>query len=314
MKKYVLKRILLIIPTLAAVACVIFTIMYFVPGDPAALILGREATEAQLAAKRAEMGIDKPFLAQLFVFLKNIFLNFDFGKSYVTGIPIIRELGNRLPYTLIIGIGSLLMAMLIGVPLGITAAVHQDGLADRICMVLALMGVSMPQFWLGILLVILFTLRLGWLPASGIGTAAHYVLPIVASCVGALAMQARQSRSAMLEVIRSDYVNTARSKGVSWRKIIYKHALPNAMLPILTVAGNNLALCFGGSVVIESVFSIPGVGTYMISGVNNRDYPIVLGCVVILAFIFTVVMLLLDLSYAFVDPLIKARYQTSGRK
>lgn len=313
MAKYIAKRLLWMIPVVLGVTIVIFSIMHFVPGDPAVIILGTEATEAELAAKREQLGLTQPFLVQLFSYMKNVFLHFDFGNSYITNNSITTELLARLPRTALVGFISMILMLAIGIPLGITAAVHQNGFGDRLCMIIALIGVSVPSFWLGLLLVIAFSLKLGWLPASGIGGFEFYILPCIASAFGGIASLARQSRSSMLEVIRSDYVVTARAKGLSESSVIYRHALPNALIPIITVAGSHLAHIFGGSVVIENVFSIPGIGSYMVTAVNNRDYTVVTGCVIFLAVTFSLVMLLVDVVYAFVDPRIKAQY-TSGKK
>ena len=314
MAKYILKRLLWMIPVVLGVTIVIFSIMHFVPGDPAVIILGPDATEAQLQAKREQLGLTQPFVVQLFTYMKSVFLRFDFGNSYITNQSITTELLARLPRTALVGFMSMILMLAIGIPLGITAAVHQNGLGDRICMLIALLGVSVPAFWLGLLLVIAFALRLGILPASGIGGFQYYILPCIASAFGGIASLARQSRSSMLEVIRSDYVVTARAKGLSENKVIYGHALPNALIPIITVAGSHLAHIFGGSVVIENVFSIPGLGSYMVNAVNNRDYTVVTGCVIFLAVTFSLVMLLVDLVYAFVDPRIKAQYTGSKKK
>lgn len=302
------------IPVILGVTIVIFSIMHFVPGDPAVIILGTEATEAELQAKREQLGLTQPFMLQMGNYMKNVFLRFDFGNSYITNNSITKELLSRLPRTALVGFVSMVLMLIVGIPLGITAAVHQNGFGDRICMVIALIGVSVPSFWLGLLLVITFALKLGWLPASGIGGFQYYVLPCIASAFGGIASLARQSRSSMLEVIRSDYVVTARAKGLSERKVIYGHALPNALIPIITVAGSHLAHIFGGSVVIENVFSIPGIGSYMVQAVNNRDYTVVTGSVIFLAVVFSLVMLLVDVVYAFVDPRIKAQYMGGNRK
>ncbi len=291
------------------VAITIFTVMYFVPGDPAVIILGTEATEQELEMKREELGLNDPYIVQLGTYLNKVFLHFDFGTSYTSGQSIMQEILTRLPRTVTIGFTSMMLTFIIGIPLGITAAVHQNGWGDRLCMVAALAGVSIPEFWLALMMVILFSLRLGWLPASGIGSWQCYIMPILASSVGGMAGLARQSRSSMLEVIRSDYITTARAKGVPERDVIYKHALPNALLPIITVAGMHLANIFGGSVVIENVFSIPGIGSYMILAINNRDYPVVEACVLFLAIIFCVVVVLIDVAYGLADPRIKAQYE-----
>lgn len=314
MIRYVVKRILQFIPVALLVAFLIFTIMYFVPGDPARVVAGEMATEEQLQIVRENLGLNQPYIVRLGTFMRDVFLRFDFGTSYITGVKISEELLRRLPRTLILGLSSWIIGVLVGVPLGITAGVNQNKFSDRFCMVLALFGVSMPQFWLGLMLVLLFSVKLGWFPASGLGTPLHYVLPAIAGSFNGLASNARQARSAMLEVIRSDYITTARAKGISRNKVIYKHALPNALFPILTTSSVGLAHICGGSVVIETVFGIPGVGMYMMTAVNARDYPIVQACVVILAVIFAAVMLVVDLLYAFIDPKIKSKYVGSGRK
>ena len=302
------------IPVLLMVAVLIFTILYFVPGDPAQIMLGSTATKYELEQMREQLGLTRPFLVQLGDFLYQTFIKFDLGKSYLTGAPVGTEIAARLPRTLILGVASMVLAFGIGIPLGITAAIHQNGWGDRISMIIALLGVSIPTFWLALMFVLLFALKLRWFPSSGIGGFKYYVLPTVSLCFGGLATQARQSRSSMLEVIRADYVVTARAKGLSEREVIMRHALPNALNPIITLAGNNLAVIFGGSIVIENVFSFPGIGQYMITAINQRDYPIVRGCVVMLAIVFAVIMLLVDIAYAFNDPRIKARYENSGRR
>ena len=263
MFRFITKRLLQMIPVILLVATLIFTILYMVPGDPAQIMLGSTATEYELAEMREQLGLNRPYIVQLGEFLYNTFIRFDLGTSYLTGAPVSAEIASRLPRTLTLGIASMVLAFGIGIPLGVTAAVHQNGWGDRISMIIALLGVSIPTFWLAMLMVLLFSLKLRWFPASGIGGWEYYVLPTVSLCFGGLATQARQSRSSMLEVIRSDYVVTARAKGLSQREVIFKHALPNAMNPIITLAGNNLAVIFGGSVVIENVFSFPGIGQYI---------------------------------------------------
>lgn len=314
MIRYVVRRILQFIPVALLVAFLIFTIMYFVPGDPARIVAGEMATEEQLQIVRENLGLNQPYIVRLGNYMREVFLHFDFGTSYITGVEISTELLRRLPRTLVLGLTAWLLGVVIGVPLGITAGVNQNKLSDRICMILALIGVSMPQFWLGLLLVLTFSVKLGWFPASGLDSPMHYVLPAVAMCLGGLASNARQARSAMLEVIRSDYVTTARAKGLSRNKVIYKHALPNALFPILTTSSIGLAHICGGSVVIETVFGIPGVGMYLMTAVNARDYPVVQACVIILAIIFAAVMLAVDLLYAFIDPKVKSKYVGAGRR
>lgn len=314
MGRYILRRLLWMIPVILGVAIFIFTIMYWVPGDPAQLILGENGTPETIAALRENMGLNDPYVIQLGRFLKKTFIDWDFGESYFTRLSVGEELMSRLPRTIALGVSSMVLTLLVGTPLGIMAAVYQNRLPDRICMLIALIGVSMPTFWLALMLVILFSVNLGWLPAQGITGFSSYILPVVSLSFAGWGSQARLSRSAMLEVIRSDYVTTAKAKGLTQREVIFKHALRNALIPIITSAGGQLASVFGGSAVIENVFSIPGVGNYMIQAINNRDYPVVEGAVIFLAIVFAICMLLVDLGYAFVDPRIKAQYAGKSRK
>lgn len=314
MARYVLKRILLLIPTLLAVAILIFCLMELVPGDPARMVLGSEASMEDVAVLREAMGLNRPLLTRLGEFLVNTFIRFDWGSSYVSGVNITAEIARRLPRTLTLGFCTFLLTVFIGVPLGVIAAVNQNKIPDRMCMVGALAGVSVPQFWLGLLLVLLFSVRLEWLPSSGCDTPLHYILPCIAGCIGGVANNARQARSATLEVIRSDYVTTARAKGISKGKVIMRHVLPNSLIPILTCCGTALGNVCGGSVVIETVFGIPGIGTYTMTAMNSRDYPVVRTCVVILAAVFAVAMILVDIAYAAVDPRIKAKYASSAAR
>ena len=314
MSRYILKRLFWMIPVVLGVAILIFTILYFTPGDPAQMILGSNATVDDIAELRHTMGLDRPFLVQLGSFLSDLFLHFDLGVSYFTSKPIAGEIISRLPHTFIIALGSMILSVVIGIPLGVTAATHQDKLADRASMLVALAGISMPQFWIGLLLVLLLSLKLGWLPSSGIGSFANYIIPIIATSFGGIATEARLVRSSMLDVVRSDYVTTSRAKGVTKTVSTYKHALPNALIPVITQAGTSFGKMLGGTIVIESVFSIPGIGLYMISAINNRDYPVIRGSVVFLAIAFSLIILLVDLVYAFVDPRIKAQYESRSKK
>lgn len=314
MSKYIIKRILLLIPVLLCVMVLIFTLMYFVPGDLASIALGTGSTEAQREAYRVQNGLNDPYMAQLLRYLKNVILHFDFGKSYLQGSDVTADLMERFPRTVIVALGTVLIGFGAGIPLGIIAAVHQDKLADKVALFISLVGVSMPAFWLAILLVILFSLKLGWLPPQGIGGIEYYILPCLANAAAGLAGNVRMTRSTMLEVIRADYVVTARAKGLSEKKVLIKHALPNAMIPIVTSIGMTFGAMLGGAVVIENVFSIPGIGAYMVKAINSRDYTAVQGSVIFLALVFGVLMLVVDLVYAFIDPRIKAQYATGERK
>ncbi|MCM1037769.1 MAG: ABC transporter permease [Ruminococcus sp.] len=308
MWKYILKRLGMMVFVVLGVAIVIFSIMYFVPGDPAQIILGSSATPEEVEYLRETMGLNKSYLAQLGIFLRDTFIHWDFGTSYMTKSSIIQEIGVRFPRTLNLAVWSMIVSVVIGIPLGIIAAVNQGKWQDNAAILISMIGISIPGFWLALMLVLLFSVKLGWLPAYGVGGWQYYVMPVLSNCLGTIAMNARQTRSAMLDVIRSDYVTTARAKGVSERSVIYKHALPNALIPIITLLGTGFGSSLGGTVIVESVFVMPGIGNYMTSAITNLDYPVVRGSVVILAIVFSFIMLAVDLIYAYVDPRIKAQY------
>ena len=314
MARYIGKRLLWMIPIIVGIVILIFTLLHIIPGDPARMILGVTATPEQLEALRHNLGIDRPFLAQLGSYMGNLFFKLDMGTSYVTQTPIAQAIFSRLPRTMGLGLISMIISFVFGVLLGILAGTHQNRWQDNVAMLVALIGVSMPAFWLALMLVLLFSVKLGWLPASGMGGIQYYILPAIANSLGGIAGIARQTRSSILEVIRSDYVTTARSKGLTEHEVVYKHILPNALIPIITVAGGSFAAVFGGSVIIETVFSIDGIGLYMMSGITSRDYPVVQGCVVLLGVIFSLCMLLVDIAYAYVDPRIKAQYEGESKK
>lgn len=314
MAKYILKRLLWMIPIVLGIVLLIFTIMHLVPGDPARMILGVTATPEEIEALRHKLGLDQSFFVQLANYISGLFFHLDMGNSYVTGVSITQDILSRLPRTFGLGMISMLVSFVLGILLGILAGTHQNRWQDRMCMIIALVGVSMPAFWLALMLVLLFAVKLQWLPAGGMGSIKYYILPALASSFGGIAGIARQTRSSVLEVIRADYVTTARSKGLKENEVIWKHILPNALIPIITVAGASFAGVFGGSIIIETVFSINGIGLYMMSGITSRDYPVVQGCVVVLGIIFSLCMLLVDIAYAFVDPRIKAQYENESRK
>ena len=318
MFKYILKRLLWMIPIILGVTILVFTMMTFCPGDPAEIILGTTATEADLLAKRVELGLDQPFLVRLAQYMSDVFLHFDMGNSWITNIDIMSSIAERMPRTLVLALVTRIIAYGLGIPLGIMAATHQNKWQDHLSMILALIGVAIPNFWLALLLIILFSVNLGWLPAMGVGTGLaglkYYILPAVSNCAGALANCARQTRSSMLDVIRADYITTARAKGVPERVVVTKHALKNALIPIMTMMGTTFGRLLGGAMIIETIFTIPGMGSYIIGAVNNRDYPVVQGGSIILAIAFSIAMLLIDLLYAAVDPRIKAKYVASGKR
>ena len=309
MGRYIVRRLLWIIPVILAVSIFVFTIMYFTPGDPEVIILGINATEEMYAAKRVELGIDLPYVVQLGNFLKDVFLKADFGTSYRTDQSVFKQVLACLPYTLYLAIGSVFLSIIIGIPVGVYAAVHRSTWKDNVSMFASLFCVSMPSFWFALLLVMLFSLKLRWLPSVGADSFKAYILPCISLAVGGAAGIARQTRSSMLEVIRQDFITTASSKGQSERIIIYKHALKNALVPVITVIGMQIAAMFGGSLIAEAIFSIPGVGTYLLAGIGNRDYPAVRGGVLIVSVCFCVIMLIVDIVYALVDPRIREQYR-----
>ncbi|MCD7919431.1 MAG: ABC transporter permease [Clostridiales bacterium] len=314
MTRYIVKRVLMLLVTVFCAAIVVFTLMYISPYDPARILLGGDPTPEALEAKRVALGLDKSYLQQLVTYLSDIFLHLDFGDSWVYGVPVMSELAARLPRTLIVGLCAMVINVIIGVGMGIFAAVHEGKWQDSAIMVIAMAFISVPDFWVALMLIILLCQRLNLLPAFyTVGDWRSYVLPIICSSFGGVAVNARQARSSMLEVIRADFVTTARSKGQKESKVVMNHMLPNAMMPIITGLGGGLSMIVAGSAVIESVFSIPGVGAYLLTGLNSRDYPVVRGSVIFLATFSGIIMLLVDLAYAFLDPRIKAQYATGRR-
>jgi ABC-type dipeptide/oligopeptide/nickel transport system permease component len=302
------------IPVIMGVTILIFTIMYLIPGDPAKMMLGPDSTPEQVAAKQQELGLNDPYFVRLGNYVGGIILHFDFGESWVYHTPVTTELMHRFPRTLTIALICILLQIFVGTPLGIIAAVNHNGLGDRISQFISIFGVSLPNFWVALMLVLLFSVQLHWLPPYGIGGIQYYILPCIALSFPGIATQARQTRSSMLEVIRSDYITTARAKGMSENRVILRHALPNALLPVVTIIGNGIGMLLAGAVVIESIFSIPGVGMYLVGGINTRDYAVVQSSVIFLAIVFTLVMLLVDLVYALIDPRIKAQFAGKKRR
>ena len=308
MHKYVLKRILLLIPVLLGVSLLVFAIMSLTPGDPAQLILGENAPKEAVLKLREEMGLNDPFFMQYFRFVKNAIMG-DFGRSYTTGREVFGEIFARFPNTLILAVIGIIISVCIGIPIGIISATRQYSLLDSFSMVIALLGVSMPVFWLGLMLILTFSVKLGWLPSGGFDGLKSIILPAVTLGVGSAAIITRMTRSSMLEVIRQDYIRTARAKGVAEKVVINKHALKNALIPIITVVGLQFGHLLGGAVLTESVYSWPGVGRLMVDAIRQKDTPTVLAAVVFLAAAFSVVNLLVDILYAYVDPRIKSQYK-----
>lgn len=313
MLKYVIKRILWLIPVLLGVTILVYTIMYFTPGDPAVNALGNGATEEEIMNFNVNHGLEGNYITRLLRYMKNVFLHFDFGTSYMNQSSVSAQIMARLPYTLLVSYIGVAISLLVGIPLGVAAATHQNTWIDSLSMVLSMFCVSMPVFWFALILVMMFSLRLGWLPSIGTDSWLCYIMPCMSIGVGGVAGIARQTRSSMLEVIHQDYVVTARAKGQKENKVITKHCLRNGMIPVLTVVGGSMAALVGNSLVCETIFSIPGVGSYMITGVNQRDMPVVLGCVIVLAFLFSLTMLVCDLLYTVIDPRLKTMFVSKSK-
>ncbi len=315
MGRYIIRRLLITIPIIIAVVILVFTLLYFTPGDPAVMILGNSASTEELDAYREYLGIDQPYIVQLGNYLYQLFIKLDLGESWVYRTNITTELANRMPYTATICVFSVLVGALIGIPLGVTAAVNQDGIADKIVLVLSSVLTCIPNFCIALFLIVVFALNLGWLPAYGTSEGIRsYILPCVSIMIGGFSGIARQMRSSMLEVIRSDYVTSARAQGFSRNSVYFRHALPNALIPIITILGTQFAAGLGGTLILETIFSIPGLGLYVQGSISKRDTPAVLGCVVFLSILFCLIMLGIDLVYALVDPRIRAQYEEGSKR
>lgn len=336
MWSYVLRRLLGLVPVLFGITLLVFLFLQLIPGDPAQAILGERGTPEQLAALREKLGLNRPLYVQYLAFVKSV-LTGDLGTSTVSTIPVAEELKRRWPATFELALAATLVAVALGIPVGILAAVRKNSLLYTLSMSLSLVGVSMPVFWLGLLLVYLFAVNLHWLPTGGrLSTdlaidfrpltgflvldgllsvrpqvlwdaLRHLLLPALTLGTIPLAILTRITRSAMLEVLSQDYVRTARAKGLSERQVILKHALKNALLPVVTIVGLQFGTLLGGAILTETIFSWPGIGSYIYEGILNRDYPVVQAGVLVVALAFVLVNLLVDLSYALLDPRIQYR-------
>jgi peptide/nickel transport system permease protein len=314
MLEYFLKRILWMIPVMLGVIIIVFSIAFYMPGDPVEMILGAGYTQEEYDAKAEELGLDKSFIEQLGNYLYGLVTRGDLGISYQTGRPVTKELQGRIWVSIKIGILSCLLTTLLSVPLGIITAVRQNTIFDYSVTTVAVFLASVPGFWIALMFIILFSQKLGWLPASGLSSWKHYILPVVCNGLSPIAITARMTRSSMLEVINQDYVRTARSKGLKERSVILGHALKNALIPVITVVGAQFSMIIGGSVITEMIFNINGMGARMVTAINNRDYQMILSVTIILSAFTMVVLLLVDLLYAAVDPRIKAEFSRFGSK
>ena len=304
MARYLLRRLLLTVPVLLGVATLVFALIHLVPGDPAQSMLGESASPAEIARLQKTLGLDKPLLTQYRAFLGGVGRG-DLGTSFRFGTPVTQEIRKRLPDTAILALSAMAVAIVVALPLGIVAAVFRGRLLDHAAMTLALVGISMPSFWLGPLLAIFFAVYLGWLPVSGSGTPLHLVLPAVTLGTALAAILARMTRSSVIEELRELYVLAARARGLSQTRAVLRHAFRNSLIPVVTIIGLQLGAVLTGTIITETIFGWPGVGRLLIQAINTRDYPLVQGCILFISVTYVAMNLLTDLTYGFLDPRIR---------
>ena len=307
MHKYVLKRLLLIIPTILGVMFIVFGIMALTPSSPGRLILGMQAKQEAVDQLNEELGFNEPFFVR-FVNYVGSALKGDFGTSYFSKRPVFTEIFGRFPTSVKLAVLGVLSAAILGIPLGILSAVKQYSLIDLISTTAALFMAAIPGFWLGLMLILLFSVSLGWLPSSGVGGWKYFVMPTITMALPGSASILRMTRTTMLETIRQDYVRTARAKGATERKVIWGHALKNAMMPVVTSLGIRFGALLGGTVLVETVFALPGLGAFIITAIRQKDIPQVMAAIIFLAVLFCLILLLVDIAYAFIDPRIRSQY------
>jgi len=298
------RRLLLLVPTVLGVLTLVFFLVHLIPGDPVEVMLGETASRADLGQLRADLGLDRPLGEQYARFLGGL-ARADLGRSFFYRKPVLAVIGAALPATALLAAAALAVALLIALPVGILAAVRRNRLTDRLALVGSLVGVSMPNFWLGPMLIILFSFRLGWLPVSGREGAASLVLPALTLGTALAAILVRMTRASMLDVLGEDYLRTARAKGVGERTVIVRHALRNALLPVVTIVGLQFGALLSGAVITENVFAWPGVGTLLIQAITARDYPLVQGCVLVISLCYVAVNFLTDALYSIIDPRVR---------
>lgn len=308
MSRYVLKRLVMLIPVLIGVTFLVYFIISLSPGDTAAMLAGEDADAATIEALRHELGLDQPVIVQYAKYMLNL-LQGDMGNSYKTGRPVTNTIVSCFPNTAKLAFWSILVAVGIALPIGIISATKQYSMFDNVGMVVALIGVATPNFWLGLMMIILFSLNLGWLPSGGSNGWKSYIMPAITLGTGDAALITRMTRSSMLEVIRADYIRTARAKGVPENKVVYQHALRNALIPVVTAIGLQFGSLLGGATLTETVFAWPGIGRSTVDSIKTKDTTQVLGNIVVLTITFSCVNLLVDILYAFIDPRIKAQYK-----
>lgn len=308
MIKYILRRILMMIPVMLGVTLLVFTMMYITPGDPAQIMLGDAATPEGVAELREELGLDDPFLIRYGRFVWDL-LHGDLGICYATRQPVSDRLAQTFPNTMQLAGLAVVVSTIMGMLLGIVSAAKQNSVFDNAAMALAMVGNAMPNFWQGLLMMLVFSLWLGWLPASGFSSFEYMILPAITIGTSSAAVIARMTRSSMLEVIRADYISTARAKGQTEFWVIFRHALRNALIPVVTVIGLQFGRQLGGAVLTESIFAVPGVGKMMVDAIKARNFPVVQGGVLMIALSLSMVNLLVDILYAYIDPRIKSQYK-----
>jgi peptide/nickel transport system permease protein len=311
MLKFIGKRALWLLPVLLGAIFIVFAINEIDPGDPVAALLGSGYTQEEYDDKEAELGLDRPFMVRYVDYVAGV-VHGDFGVSYTTKRPISDELKERFGVTFKLAVISILIAALLGLPSGVLSAVRQYSAADNAVTVASLLFASMPGFWLALMLMLAFALNLKLFPASGIEGWKSWVLPSLASGLSFVATITRMTRSSMLDVVRQDYIRTARAKGLDEKTVIMKHGVKNAMIPIITTIGFQFGMLVSGSVIVETIFSLPGLGTLMMTAINNRDYPVIMGCVIILAVLICLINLVVDIMYGLVDPRIMEQIRGTG--
>lgn len=305
MPKYILKRILILIPTIIGVSFVVFSLLYLSPGDAALASAGPNAPKETVEILRDKMGLNDPFLIQYGRFLKNLIFHFDLGTSYQSKTPVIEKILRVFPNTLKLAGVSLIFAVISGIILGIIAGINKNNIIDSLISFAGMIGLAMPIFWSGLLLIIIFSSKLKLLPASGFSSWRHMILPVLALGLQTSSSIMRMTRSSMIEVLDKDYIRTARAKGLKKSRIIFIHALKNAMIPIITTIGLQAGGLLGGSILTETVFSISGIGRLMVDSVKTRDYPVILGGVMFIALVYSIISIIVDILYGFLNPQIK---------
>ena len=304
MLRFIARRLLLTVPVLLGVATLVFSLIHLIPGDPAQAMLGETASPQDVADLRARLGLDRPLASQYLSFLNGV-VRGDLGRSLRTNEPVVPALLERMPATVELAIAAMLVALVIAIPLGVAGAVWRGTAIDHVAMTLSLAGVSIPNFWLGPLLALLFAVEFGWLPVSGRGTWAHLVLPAISLGASLAAILARMTRATLLEELREQYVTAARARGASWTRAILRHAFRNSLIPVVTLLGLQFGAVLTGAVITETIFAWPGIGRLLIQSIGFRDYPLVQGCILLIALTYVAVNLATDLLYGFIDPRIR---------